>query len=297
LGGTVGSRLDLANQLVSPENPLTSRVLVNRLWHHLFGTGIVPTVDDFGPQGQKATNPQLLDWLASDHMDSGWSIKHTIRSIVLSATYRQQSKPASSLSAEVVATKDPTNQTLYFMPVRRLTGESIRDAMLMISGSLNDAHYGGSVPTHRTEFMTGRGARGSGPLDGNGRRSIYLAVYRNFLNPFFATFDTPNPFGPQGRRSVSNVPAQALALMNDPLVIELSNRWGKAIAANTNRSMQDRIREMVIAAHTSEPTPEQIAMYEQFLNTQAEVHGGLNEIAWSDLAHALFNMKAFYFLK
>ncbi len=297
LGGTIGSRLDLANQLVSPENPLTSRVLVNRLWHHLFGTGIVPTVDDFGPQGQKATNPQLLNWLASDHMDSGWSIKHTIRSIVLSATYRQQSKPASSLSAEVVATKDPTNQTLYFMPVRRLTGESIRDAMLMISGSLNDAHYGGSVPTHRTEFMTGRGARGSGPLDGNGRRSIYLAVYRNFLNPFFATFDTPNPFGPQGRRSVSNVPAQALALMNDPLVIELSNRWGKAIAANTNQSMQDRIREMVIAAHTSEPTPEQIAMYEQFLNTQAEVHGGLNEIAWSDLAHALFNMKAFYFLK
>lgn len=296
-GGDSGTRLELANQLTSRNNPLTSRVLVNRLWHHLFGTGIVPTVDDFGPQGQPASNPALLDWLATDHMNAGWSIKHTIRSIVLSATYRQDSKPSASLSSQQIAEKDPTNQTLYYMPIRRLTGESIRDAMLMVSSSLNESHYGGSVPTHRTEFMTGRGARGSGPLDGNGRRSIYLSVYRNFLNPFFATFDTPNPFGPQGRRSTSNVPAQALALMNDPLVIELSNRWGKKIAAQNEKSVDQRIRSMTLAAHASDPTETQLDALRNFLNTQSEVHGGLNEKAWGDLAHALFNMKSFYFLQ
>lgn len=297
LGGKTGSRLDLANQLTSSKNPLTSRVLVNRIWHHLFGVGIVPTVDDFGPQGQSAYNPELLDWLATDHMKSGWSMKHTIRTIVLSATYRQKSKPADSIPPQLIAEKDPTNRSLYFMPIKRLTGESIRDAMLMISGSLNDTHYGGSVPTHRTEFMTGRGARGSGPLDGSGRRSIYLAVYRNFLNPFFATFDTPNPFGPQGRRSKSNVPAQALALMNDPLVIELSNRWGKQMASQTEESVEQRIRSMTIAAHASVPTDQQLEALKQFLDTQADVHGGLNENVWSDLAHTLFNMKSFYFLR
>lgn len=297
LGGTTGSRLDLANQLTDPSNPLTSRVIVNRIWHHLFGTGIVPTVDDFGPQGQPASNLQLLDWLASDHMEANWSIKHTIKSIVLSATYRQQSKPSSALSKERIASNDPTNESLYFMPVRRLTGESIRDAMLAISDSLNPKHYDGSVPTHRTEFMTGRGARGSGPLDGNGRRSIYLSVYRNFLNPFFATFDTPNPFGPQGRRSTSNVPAQALALMNDPLVIELANRWGKKIASDDSRPTQEKIRSMVVAAHGHEPIADQLLTFEQFLESQSIVHGSLDERAWSDLAHSLFNMKAFYFLR
>lgn len=296
-GGSIGSRLDLAQELTSPDNPLTARVIVNRIWHHLFGTGIVPTVDDFGPQGQPPSNPDLLDWLASEHMSSGWSIKQTIRSIVLSATYRQKSKPHPSLANELLAQADPTNQSLYFMPVRRLTGETIRDTMLAIVGSLDSTHFGGSVPTHRTEFMTGRGARGSGPLDGNGRRSIYLSIYRNFLNPFFATFDTPNPFGPQGRRSQSNVPAQALALMNDPLVIELSNRWGKQVASDDQSKTRDKITSMVIAAHGSEPTDNQLEAFEQFIKTQQEVHGKVDESAWSDLAHTLFNMKAFYFLR
>lgn len=296
-GGETGSRLNLAEDLTDPENPLTSRVIVNRIWHHLFGTGIVPTVDDFGPQGQPPSNADLLDWLASEHMTSDWSMKQTIRSIVLSATYRQQSKPHPSLPIQQMTQADPTNQTLYFMPIRRLMGETIRDTMLAVAGSLNSAHYGGSVPTHRTEFMTGRGARGSGPLDGNGRRSIYLSIYRNFLNPFFATFDTPNPFGPQGRRSKSNVPAQALALMNDPLVIELSNRWGKQVASNDQNNLRDKITSMVVAAHGSEPTDKQLEAYEQFLNTQGEVHGKLDERAWSDLAHTLFNMKAFYFVQ
>ncbi len=297
LGGMTGSRLDLANHLIDPSNPLTSRVIVNRIWHHLFGTGIVPTVDDFGPQGQPASNLALLDWLATDHINANWSIKHTIRTIVLSATYRQQSVPNPSLKSDKIATVDPINETLHFMPIRRLTGESIRDAIMMVSGSLNESHYGGSVPTHRTEFMTGRGARGSGPLDGNGRRSIYLSVYRNFLNPFVAPFDTPNPFGPQGRRSKSTVPAHALHRMHDPLVLELSKRLGKKLTTDQKDLAAERIRSMVIAAHGQEPNEDQLRDFEAFLDHQATVHGRLDERAWSDLAHTLFNMKAFYFLR
>ncbi len=297
LGGVKGTRLDLANQLTGPENPLTSRVVVNRIWHHLFGTGIVPTVDDFGPQGQPPTHPALLDWLAKDLMDADWSLKHTIRLMVLSATYRQSSVASPAIRSEHLALKDPTNRTLYKMPVRRLTGESIRDAMLFISGNLDSTQFGRGIPTHRTAFMTGRGARGSGPLDGAGRRSIYLAVYRNFLNPFFATFDTPSPFGPQGRRSTSNVPAQALTLMNDPLVIDLSKRWGKKIAEDKEKSVDDRIRQMVLAAHGTQTSDEQISVYDQFLTSQSKIYGKIDERAWSDLAHSLFGMKAFYFLR
>ena len=202
LGGQEGSRLELANQVASPQNPLTSRVIVNRIWHHLLGRGIVPTVDDFEPQGQPPSHPELLDWLAQDLIASNWSLKHIIGSIVLSQTYRQDSVDSPDLDAGLIARVDPTNELLHRMRVRRLPAETIRDAIFAVSGQLDLTLYGASVPTHRTPFMSGRGARESGPLDGNGRRSIYLAVYRNFLNPFMLAFDTPSPFGPQGRRSL-----------------------------------------------------------------------------------------------
>lgn len=297
LGGKPGSRLDLANQVASPDNPLTARVTVNRVWHHLFGRGLVPTVDDFGPQGQPPSHPELLDWLAQDLIDSGWSLKHAIRAMVLSQTYRQDSVASPNLDADWIARTDPTNRLLHRMPVRRLPAESIRDAILAVSGRLDPTPFGPSVPTHRTPFMTGRGARPSGPLDGNGRRSIYLAVYRNFLNPFLSTFDTPGPFGPQGRRSQSNVPAQALALMNDPMVIQQAQTWARRVADDSQTSMEQRIAQMVETAHGTEASAAQQAMLSEFLTEQATVYGALDERAWTDLAHALFNMKAFYFVR
>ncbi len=183
------------------------------------------------------------------------------------------------------------------MPVRRLPAESIRDSILAVSGQLDLTSFGESVPTHRTPFMSGRGARPSGPLDGNGRRSIYLAVYRNFLSPFMLAFDAPSPFGPQGRRSQSNVPAQALTLMNDPMVIEQAQRWAKQITAESETDRIETIRKMIAKAHGSEATPEQLTTLETFLIQQAEIHGELDERAWADLAHALLNMKAFYYLQ
>ncbi len=295
LGGQACSRMALASQIASPDNPLTARVIMNRLWHHLFGRGIVPSVDDFGPQGQPPSHPQLLDHLASDFISSGWSIKQAIGKLVLSQTYRQSSVAADHVDPQLIATADPTNALLHRMRVRRLPAESIRDAILSVSGRLDPKQFGGSVATYRTAFMTGRGARGSGPLDGNGRRTIYLSVYRNFLNPFLLAFDMPNPFGPKGRRSNSNVPAQALTLMNDPFVVQQAGVWADKLLAD-QRDRGDRIRYAVKRAHGTTADQQTIDRFSEFIDQQI-ASGADQRQAWSDLAHALFNMKSFYFLK
>lgn len=295
LGGKEGDRLELARQIANPENPLTSRVMVNRIWHHLFGRGIVPSVDDFGPMGQEPSHPGLLDWLANDFSANGWSVKHTIREILLSNTYRQSSVASGDLDLAHIANIDPDNILLHRMPVRRLQAEAVRDAVLAVSGRLDLNTFGPSVPTHRTKYMSGRGARGSGPLDGNGRRSIYGAVYRNFLSPLMLTFDQPGPFGPKGRRSVSNVPAQALALMNDPFIIEQSQLWAKNALANHD-SDEARIEYMYEKALGVRPSKERIRALKSFLVQQSGIYGEADHPAWTDLAHILFNMKEFIYL-
>ena len=163
-------RLDLAKKITAPSNPLTARVAVNRLWHHLFGRGIVPTVDDFGKMGQLPSHPELLDWLADDFVnDKQWSIKNTIKQIVMSRTYRMSSIPTADVDR--IETIDPDNKLLHRAPVRRLTGEAIRDSLLQLSGRLDRKLYGPSVAQHLTSFMEGRGRPGrNGPRDGDGRR-------------------------------------------------------------------------------------------------------------------------------
>ena len=185
------------------------------------GRGIVSTTDNLGVMGEPPSHPELLDFLATEFIRQNWSMKSLIRRIALSATYRQESYPVKEFAAQ-----DPDNRWLYHMPIRRLSGESIRDTLLCLSGRLDRTSYGASVPVHLTSFMTGRGQPSqSGPLDGNGRRSIYLESRRNFLSPFMLAFDTPIPFSTVGRRNVSNVPAQALILMNDPFVAEQAEKW------------------------------------------------------------------------
>ncbi|MEM7599939.1 MAG: PSD1 and planctomycete cytochrome C domain-containing protein [Verrucomicrobiota bacterium] len=291
LGGEQGDRLALANQIASLDNPLTSRVMVNRIWHHLFGRGIVSSVDDFGPMGQMPTHPELLDWLATDFVEKGWSMKHAIRSLVLSATYRQASTPHPDLSPGHLAEVDPNNEMLSRMPVKRLTGESIRDSILAVSGRFDETRYGLSIPTHRTAFMTGRGGRKSGPLDGKGRRSIYGAVYRNFLSPFMLTFDVPSPFGPKGRRSVSNVPAQALVLMNDPFVVEQSRLWGGKVAAESGAD-SDKLDTMYLEALGREPLDREKEKILTFLRESE----GESVDRWAQVAHVLINTKEFIFI-
>ena len=288
-------RLELANRMVDPSNPFVSRVLVNRVWHHLFGRGIVPTVDDFGAMGQPASHPELLDWLAIDFMDQGWSMKHVIRQIVTSKTYQMSS---SYPNREAVATIDPDNVLLHRAPIRRLPAESIRDAMLAVAGSLDPKLYGPSIPVHLSQFMEGRGRPSNGPLDGNGRRSIYIRIQRNFLSPMMLAFDMPSPFSTMGRRSNSNVPAQSLILMNDPFVWQQAERWAQQLMSDSAMNTDQRIEMAFESALGRSPTPSQLQRVHRFVEDQAEAYqSDVNDPrVWTDVCHAILNMKEFIYL-
>lgn len=297
-------RLELANEWLSDSNPLPARVAVNRIWHHLFGRGIVPTTDDFGVLGELPSHPELLDWLASWFRGEGrWSQKALIRSIVSSRAYRASSD-ATDENAERL---DPQNRWLHRQSLRRLEGEAVRDAMLLVSGSLDTTMYGRSVAVHLTPFMDGRGRPGSsGPLDGDNRRSVYLEVRRNFLSPFMLAFDTPLPSSTVGRRSSSNVPAQGLILMNDPLVIEMSRRIGERLETRLGESGGAPIATVVDSAcrvilgrrAAHDELPALVAFVEEQLATHRSIDPATaNTRAVTDLCHALFNSKEFYFLR
>ena len=297
LGGTkvpaskTGSgRLELAQQIASPENPLTARVMVNRLWKQHFGEGLVRTPDDFGNMGRAPTHPELLDFLASEFVRNGWSLKKLHRQLLLSSTYQMSSRPDDTRAE----TSDPQNLLLHRMPVRRLEAEAIRDAMLAVSGRLDRTMYGPSVAPHLTPFMEGRGRpANSGPLDGAGRRTIYLAIRRNFLNPFLLAFDTPVPFATMGKRNVTNVPAQALALLNNPFVLQQAEVWAKRTIA-AGKDPAARIESMYISAFARSPTKQELADALAFVDERLK--SADPQRVWSDLAHVLMNVKEFIFL-
>jgi hypothetical protein len=296
---TGSGRLKLAEHINDPSNPLTSRVIVNRIWHHLMGRGIVPTVDDFGFLGQRPSHPELLDHLATRFLADGRSIKGMIKYIVLSRTY-QLSSHADPRAIEA----DPENLLWHHQPPRRLQGEVIRDSLLALSGHLNRTPFGPPVPIHLTPFMDGRGRpNNSGPLDGEGRRSIYIAVRRNFLSPFMLTFDTPVPFSSMGRRNISNVPAQSLILLNDPLVVELSRGWAERALKNVPQTGREgvakRVAWMYLTGFGRQSTPKESRTAIAFLDSKMNEFDVTTENTdlWADFAHVLVNTKEFIFLR
>jgi hypothetical protein len=287
-------RLELAREIANSKNPLTARVYANRIWHHLFGRGIVPSTDNFGVLGEKPSHPELLDWLAGRLVEQKWSTKKLIREVMLSKTYQMSSKPSDAIAE----TKDPANVLLHRMSVRRMQGEVIRDAVLAVAGRLDKKMYGPPVAVHLTTFMEGRGRPGrSGPVDGAGRRTIYQEVRRNFLSPMNMAFDAPIPHSSVGRRSSSNVPAQALIMMNDPFVVEQSRVWAKRILG-TGKDDVERVNIAYQLAFGRLPDQQEALTSSAFLVAQAKVHGEVQpgEKAWSDLCHGLFNVKEFVFL-
>lgn len=281
-------RLELARQLTdAAETPIVPRVLVNRLWKHHFVEGIVRSPDDFGVLGQPPTHPELLDFLATAFVKQGWSLKKMHRLMVLSSTYRMASR-ADAKADEA----DPDNKLLHKMPIRRLEAEALRDALLAVSGRLEVARFGPPVMPYLTPFMVGRGRPSvSGPLDGNGRRSIYLAVRRNFLNPMFLAFDYPTPFSTRGRRSVSNVPAQALTMMNNPLVVQQAERWARRIVDAGAMPPRERLERMYEEALGRLPSGDEAGAALAFVRAQGD-----DLRAWAELAHVLFNVKEFVFV-
>ncbi|MBM4071468.1 MAG: DUF1553 domain-containing protein [Planctomycetes bacterium] len=283
-------RLELARQIVDPKiDPFLPRVMANRVWHHLFGKGIVGSVDNFGYLGERPTHPELLDHLATRLIEDGWSIKKLIRRVATSHSYQM------SIREDVrLAKLDPENRLWQHRRLRRLEGEAIRDAMLSVSGRLDLRMYGPAVPVHLTEFQDGRGRPSSGPLDGDGRRSVYLAVRRNFLSSFLLAFDAPIPFCTVGRRTVSNVPAQALILMNDPFVHQQAETWARRVLAMP-ATAQKRIESMYRSALSRGPTADEATACLEFLRMR---QASASEVAaWTALAHVLYNAKEFIYLE
>lgn len=289
-------RMEMVESILSPTNPLTSRVMVNRVWHHLFGKGIVETVDNFGLQGKLPTNPELLDFLAISFQENGWSIKQLIRSIVLTETFQR-----ATLADEAVQEKDPENLFLAGYPVRRLEAEAIRDGLLAVAGNLDTTPYGPSVKVHLTSFMQGRGRPGnSGPLDGDGRRSVYVEVRRNFLPHVLQTFDFPSPFTAFGKRDVTNVPTQSLLLMNDPFVIHQAEVMATNLSAYDDKDIESRVKRIYQLLFSRNPNATELEAAAKYIR-QGMQDPSMPEIMentelWKEYCHALFNVKEFIYL-
>jgi hypothetical protein len=214
--------------------------------------------------------------------------------MLLSNTYQMASKPDDARAEQA----DPQNKLLHRMPVRRLEAEVIRDSVLAVSGSLNLAQFGPGVMPCLTPHMSGRGRPNqSGPLDGANRRSIYINVRRNFLTPMFLAFDFPIPFTSIGKRTSSNVPAQALILMNNPLVTQQAELWAQRALAEPNLSNEQRITRLYVKAFARPPDAKELADSLKFLDEQGKQRGAaFHPQAWADLCHVLFNVKEFIFV-
>lgn len=241
-------RRELAEDLLRDDNPLTRRVIVNRLWHHLFGRGLVATPDNFGRMGELPSHPRLLDWLAVKLVDEGWSLKRMIRLMVTSRAWRR-----SSLADADMRRIDPENKFLARAPVRRLEAEAIRDAVLHVSGRLDPSLFGPPVG-------------GDAP-----RRSVYVRVIRNSLDPFLRAFDFPEPFAAIGRRPATNVPAQSLAMMNDESVARSAAVWARRLLENTALTSDSvRIERMFLSALGRPPTGDELTAANSYLTETAE---------------------------
>ncbi len=272
--GTSG-RLQLADRLVAAENPLTARVFVNRVWHHLFGRGIVASVDTFGAMGDLPSHPELLDFLASRFVADGWSLKRLVVWIASSRAFRLAPTPTAAARDQ-----DPANTLFSHARLRRLEGEAVRDALLVVSGQLDETRFG---PPAAAESR---------------RRSIYLRTIRNFPDPFLGAFDPPSTQSTQGCRDVSHVPAQALVLMNGDLTRRCSRACGLQLLEGDAAGLTaaGRVDRLFATCLGRSATSEEARAATAWLEQEA-VRRGLSlqsaEDLWSDLVHAVFNLEEF----
>ena len=268
------TRLDLANWLVAPENPLTARQFTNRLWKQFFGKGLSNVLDDLGNQGEWPSHPQLLDWLASEFRDSKWNVKHMVRLIVTSRTYRQQSAMRRDLM-EI----DPANRLLSEQSPRRLDAEFVRDNALSISGLLNLTDPGGpsvkpyqpegyyeplNFPRRDYEASTGKEQYS---------RGLYMHWQRIFMHPMLAAFDAPSREICTADRFQANSPQQALVLLNDPSFVEAARGFALRIGHEDSKSDdREKIRRAMNLALCRDPKPDELESLGKFLTSQREVY-------------------------
>lgn len=250
----LSGRRELAEDLLREDNPFTRRVIVNRIWHHLFGRGIVETPDNFGRLGSEPSHPELLDYLAVRFVEHDkWSIKRLIRHILTSRAWQRSSEALAEVQAV-----DPGNKLISHFNLQRLDAEAIRDALLQVSGRLDHTRFGKPV-------------RGNAP-----RRSIYVNVRRNRLDPFLSTFDAPVPFSSQGRRNITTVPSQSLTMMNSPFVVEAARHWAAQFGkTEPSQWSADLLQTAWEAAFARKPTSEELQITQEFLNSQHVTYSNL----------------------
>ena len=297
VGTEHSGRRELAESIASARNPLTARVMVNRVWHYVFGRGLVATTDNFGRYGEPPTDTELLDYLAARFIEEGWSVKKLIRLLVTSETFKQSSDP-SSRAIEA----DPQNIKWSRYPVRRLDAEAIRDNILAVSSRLDRTMYGPSVEPRRGEPKEYRRLF-QGTLDGNGRRSIYLKVTRMEGPRFLELFDLPPPLQTRGNRDVTNVASQSLALLNDPFVLDQARFWSERLIARKDDAVDSRLNSMFLEALGRPPSNEDLARWRSLAARLAAQHQVAaqdvlaSKAVWKDIAHTFFNTKEFLYLK
>jgi hypothetical protein len=265
--GATADRLAFARWLVSADNPLTARVTVNRHWQAFFGRGIVRTLDDFGYQGEAPTHPELLDWLAREFVERGWSVKQLHKLVVTSATYRQASAVTPALLAA-----DPDNRLLARGPRVRLEAEQIRDAALKAAGLLSAKMYGPSVFPPQPPGVTTEGAYGGlnwqpSPGEDRYRRGLYTFAKRTAPYAMFGTFDAPSGEACVARREVSNTALQALTMLNDAVLMEAAQGVAKRVAARGGGTAE-RVEYLFRLCLVRGPTKAEAAAVSAFYDTQ-----------------------------
>jgi cytochrome c553 len=305
--GTSG-RLELAEWIASKDNPLTARVMANRVWLHLFGRGLVPTADNFGAAGQPPSHPDLLDYLAISFMDDGWSVKNLIKRVVMSHAYQLDSK-FEAKNNEV----DPENAFVWRMSPRRLDAESLRDSMLAVSGQLAATPPTGSVVGRAGEGPAGgAGPLGRGPGANiaqaindprNTQRSVYLPIVRDNLPEALALFDAPDPSLIVADRPTTTVPSQGLFLLNNPFVIRSSEAAADKLLKGTSTDTE-RIRAAYLSFYGRPPGEKELATAEKFLGSyKAQLARDLvpprnhERDTWAAFCQALFASAEFQYRK
>lgn len=278
-------RLEMARWITDEQNPLTARVLANRIWLHLMGEGLVRTVDNFGVTGEVPTHPELLDFLAGELIENGWSTKALVRKIVLSEVYRRSTGNGRSPASEV----DPENKLYWRAHLRPVGAESLRDAMLTLSGELDESGGGASLPKgFRSEF---------GYRFTSKRRSVYVPVFRNSGNEMFSVFDFANPNFSVGKRSKSTIPTQALFLTNHPFVHERARVSAERLLAAPAASDRERVNLLYRRSLGREPTETEASLSIQFLRESGDLETEDDPNAWTALQRALFGTVDFRFLR
>ncbi len=307
---TSSRRRALAEWIASAENPLTARVMVNRVWHWHFGRGIVPTPGNFGKMGIPPSHPQLLDWLATEFVRQKWSLKQMHRLMMTSETYRMASTFAPSANLE----KDPTNLALWRFPLRRLEGEAIRDVILAASGQLN-LEAGGppffpSIPKALRESYRAGKWELTQEEPSNWRRSVYSYWKRGLKYPMFEVHDQPDSNVTCERRNTTTVPTQALTLSNNEFVLLQGKYFAERVMRDAGDGLEEQIQVLYRIALSRRPDPTELKSARSFVEKQREYHAGqtvpssseaglANRVALAaltDLAHVMLNSNEFVYI-